>query len=316
MQKPLLRIASLISSATEILYGLGLGDSVVGVSHECDYPPQAAAKPRLTHSNVNSEQASGDIDDQVKDLFTAGAALYEFDRDALSELRPDVIVTQAQCDVCAVRYTDVIEFVRNEPALSNTRVIALNPTSLADVLNDVTRLGQALNVVDRAQEYVDTLQTRVDAVRETTEKLSADQRPRVVCIEWITPLMLAANWTPELIEWAGGRCPLTKAGEHSGYTDWQSVVDVDPEVIIVSPCGFDLPRTIDEAAPIFEWPRFSELSASRTGNVYAVDGNAYLNRSGPRLVDSLEILAHLFHPGAFPVVASSGWKQLSRRSVG
>ena len=306
------RIASLISSATEILYGLELGDSVVGVSHECDYPPEAATKPRLTHSNVDSEQDSGDIDDQVKDLFTTGAALYEFDREALIDLRPDVILTQAQCDVCAVRYSDVIDFVRNEPALSDTRVIALNPNSLADVLNDVTRIGQALNITDRAEVYVRRLQSRVQTVREKSEKIALEQRPRVVCVEWITPLMLAANWTPELIEWAGGRCPLTKAGEHSGYTDWQSVVDFDPEVIIVSPCGFDLPRTIAEAAPIFQWPHFAELSATGTGRVFAVDGNAYLNRSGPRLVDSLEILAHLFHPDAFPAVASSGWKQLSQ----
>ena len=227
-------------------------------------------------------------------------------------MRPDVIVTQAQCDVCAVRYTDVVDFVRQQSALRDTRVIALNPTSLADVLADVTRIGEALNVTDRAEAYVRGLQSRVQTVREKSKRFAADQRPRVICIEWITPLMLAANWTPELIDWAGGRCPLTKAGEHSGYTDWPSVVEFDPEVIIVSPCGFDLPRTVAEAAPIFNWPHFNELTATRSGRVYAVDGNAYLNRSGPRLVDSLEILAHLCHPEIFPAVATSGWQRLAR----
>jgi len=293
------RIASLISSGTEMLYGLGLGGNVVAVSHECDHPPEVASKPRVTYSNVDSQAASGQIDDQVQRLSAAGDALYEIDRRKLRDLRPDVIVTQAQCDVCAVRYQDVMEFVQQEPALARTRVISLNPQSLEDVFGDILRLGHALDVPERAEVFVRESRERIHAIRRRTAAITHENRPRVICIEWIEPLMLAANWTPELIDIAGGRFPLTERGAHSTYAAWDEVVAFDPEVVVVAPCGFDLQRTIRESAVMASWPQFDSLSAVRNGRVYAVDGNAYLNRSGPRLVESAEILARLIHPELF-----------------
>ena len=305
------RIASLISSGTEILYALGLGESVVATSHECDFPPEATTHRRVTISNIDSQSDSLDIDGQVKSISAAGGALYDFDRDALLGLRPDVIITQAQCDVCAVRYQDVVDFVQGEPALESTRIIALNPQSLSDVFADVLRVGSVLGVADRAEQYVNGLLERVDAIRRRTAPMLEESRPRVICIEWIEPLMLAANWTPELIDIAGGRCPLTQAGRHSDYSSWSSVVQFDPEVIVVSPCGFDLARTLEEAKPVETWEGFDELTATRSGRVFALDGNAYLNRSGPRLVESVEILAHLFHPKVFPESHAGDWQALA-----
>lgn len=294
-----LRIVSLLSSATEILYGLGLGQQVVAVSHECDFPPQVRQKPQVTCSNVESLASSGDIDQQVKQFSAAGKALYEIDARRLVQLRPDWIVTQAQCDVCAVRYQDVLDVVDENRELSHTQVIALNPSSLEDILADITRIAQATGRQSAARDYVAGLRGRIEKVRSTTGSLPEEQRPRVACIEWIEPLMLAANWTPELLHLAGGYCPLTPVGQHSTYNAWSAVVQFDPEVILLAPCGFDLPRTVAELRPLALWPSWQQLSAVKSGRVFALDGNAYLNRSGPRLVDSLEIMAHLFHPQIF-----------------
>jgi iron complex transport system substrate-binding protein len=295
-----LRIASLLSSATEMLYGLGLGDAVVAVSHECDFPPEAVCKPRATFSRVDSSQASGAIDEQVKQLCAQGESLYDINRQLLRELRPDLIVTQAQCDVCAVRYQDVVNFVAGEPLLCSTQVVALNPMSLDDVLNDIQRIGAAASCDDKASTYIALLRDRLKRIRSRTSLLKPEERPRVAIIEWIEPLMLAANWTPELVDIAGGHCPLTVAGRHSTYSSWSEIVKFDPEVLVVAPCGFDLARTQREAGEIPSWSGFAELAATRAKRVWAVDGNAYFNRSGPRLVESLEILAHLFHPQRVP----------------
>jgi iron complex transport system substrate-binding protein len=291
-----MRIVSLISSATEILFELGLGDQVVAVSHECDYPPAANSRMRVTRSNIDSNQSSDSIDAQVKQLTHAGAALYELDAQSIGQLQPDLIVTQSQCDVCAVRYDDVVSLVATNPQLRKTSILALNPMSLNDVLADILRIGSATDTVARAEKFVDSLQTRITAISDRTATIPQNQRPRTVCIEWTEPLMLAANWTPELMELAGGRNDLSKAGEHSGYSSWSEVLHYDPEVVIVSPCGFDLNRSIQDAETLSHLDGWRSLSAVRTGRVFAVDGNAYLNRSGPRLVESLEILACLIQP--------------------
>ncbi len=298
-----LRIASLLSSATEMLYALGLGDAVVAVSHECDFPPAVSAKPRVTFSRVDSAANSGDIDEQVKQLCALGQPLYDIERDLLRSLQPDLIVTQAQCDVCAVRYQDVVDFVAQEPRLSHTRVVALNPMSLGDVLQDIQRIGTATDCVAAAERCVAALRERVDNLSRVASTIPSAARPRVAIVEWIEPLMLAANWTPQLVDLAGGDCPLALAGRHSVYGPWHDVVAFDPQVLVVAPCGFDLPRTLIEARVMPTWPGFAELSATRAGRVWAVDGNAYFNRSGPRLVDSAEILAHLFHPQHFSAPA-------------
>jgi iron complex transport system substrate-binding protein len=290
------RIVSLLSSATEMLFTLGLGDCVLAVSHECDWPPEVAVKPRATFSHVDSSQSSAAIDEQVKRTLAAGEPLYGIDGELLAQLRPDLIVTQAQCDVCAIRYDDVVDLVATMPSISSARIVALNPVSLDDVLGDIQRVAEAAGVRDRGLEVVAILGARIDRVRRATEPLSAAQRPRTVVVEWTEPLMLAGNWMPELVELAGGTCPLAVAGRHSECIEWEHVVAFDPEAIVVAPCGFGLERSEREAKLLKSRPHWNEIAAVGAGRVFVVDGNAYFNRSGPRLVESLEILAHLLQP--------------------
>ncbi len=307
------RIVSLISSATEMLYLLGLGPRVVGVSHECDWPAEIASLPRLTRSLVESAASSREIDDQVRTLAGEQSALYAIDVERLAELQPDLIITQAQCDVCAVRYDDVVAAVRETPALRDAKILALNPSRLADVLTDVLRVGEAAGVPNAANDAVAGLEARIERVRAATASLPANDRPRVVCLEWIDPPMLAANWTPELVALAGGQTALVELGVHSTVADWDAVVRYDPQVVVIMPCGFDCERAIEEAQVLPAMPGWESLSAVRGQRVFAVDGNAYFNRSGPRLVDSLELLAHLFHPDRFgPTLAvpREAWRGL------
>jgi iron complex transport system substrate-binding protein len=294
------RIVSLISSATEIIALLGADERLVGISHECDYPARVTAKPRLTRSLVDSAADSGAIDAQVRQLAAGQSALYAIDVERLAALAPDLVITQAQCDVCAVRYEDVVSAVRETPALAGTDILALNPHSLADVFDDVARVGSAIGATRAADTALGLLRGRVEAVRRKTQGLAAGEHVRVACLEWIDPPMLAANWTPQLVEWAGGETGLSVAGVHSNYAAWPDIVDYDPQVIVIMPCGFDLPRTMLEARALANVEGWSRMAAVRAGRVFAVDGNAYFNRSGPRLVDSLEILARLFHPRLFP----------------
>lgn len=306
------RIASLISSATEMLFGVGAGDCVVAVSHECDFPPEVATRPRATFANVDSHRSSAAIDDQVKQLVTEGAALYGIDQKLLEQLQPDLIVTQAQCDVCAVRYDDVLAMVDGCDAFARAEVLALNPESLEDILADVERVGRAAGVESSGRAYADRLRERVQRVRRAVRPI--ERAVRVACIEWIEPMMLSANWTPELIRIAGGDAALSHEG-HSTYGVWDDVVAYDPEVIVVMPCGFDLPRTVAEAETLYRRSGWADLAAVRSGRVYAVDGNAYFNRSGPRIVDSLEILAHLLHadrvePPLSAAMRAAAWRRL------
>jgi iron complex transport system substrate-binding protein len=313
---PALRIVSLISSATEILYLLGLGDRVVGVSHECDYPPETALKPRLTRSLVESSASSREIDDQVRALSSSQSALYTIDAEQLTVLAPELIITQAQCDVCAVRYEDVVSAVRNSQRLGHTRILALNPRSLDDVFDDVLRIGAATDVEPAARRTLAELRHRVEAVRSKTAAIPRSEFPRAACLEWIDPPMLAANWTPELIEMAGAEPGLTLGGEHSTYANWEQIVQYDPQVVVIMPCGFDLERAIVEAQVLPRLAGWGQLSAVCNHRVFATDGNAYFNRSGPRLVDSLEVLAHLFHPERFaPPLAEPqrAWRRLEAR---
>jgi iron complex transport system substrate-binding protein len=292
------RIVSLISSGTEILFGIGAGPRILAVSHECDYPAAALALPKATCSLIDSSKPSGEIDQQVATLAGEGGALYKLDAELIRRLRPDLIVTQAQCDVCAVRYADVIDLVNGDPALRGTQVIALNPTSLDDVFDDIRRIGAAASCEQAASAFAQSLLGRVEDVRCRTAGLESTA-PRVACIEWVEPLMLAGNWTPELIRIAGGNTDQARAGKHSVYSEWEDLVRFDPEVLIVSPCGFARNRSVEESQSLRRRPGWSDLSAVRMGRVWVVDGNAYLNRSGPRLVDSLEILAHLIRPEVF-----------------
>jgi iron complex transport system substrate-binding protein len=311
------RIVSLLSSATEILFSLGLGDRVVAVSHECDWPEEVRRLPRATYSRIEASADSRSIDEQVRSLLAAGEPLYGVDLALLERLRPDLIVTQAQCDVCAVRYEDVLRTVRGSAALSDCPVLALNPRSLADVCEDIRRVAVAAGVAEAGERRVAELAARVDAVKQRTARIPAGGRPRVALVEWIEPVFLAANWMPELTAWAGGdEGGHGRQGEHSVAVDWEVVADFDPQVMVIMPCGFDLERTAREARRLTEFTGFGRLSAAIARRVWAVDGNAFFNRSGPRLVESLELLAHLLHPNAHPppsgVDPQTSWRRIEQ----
>ena len=229
----------------------------------------------------------------------AGKPLYQIDAAKIAELRPDLIVTQAQCDVCAVAYDDVLAAVKNSAGLQQTQVLSLNPGSLSDVFNEMLQLGAAAGESHKATEVVDGLRMRVERIRIITAKLPQSDRPRVAIIEWTEPLMLAGNWVPELIDIAGGRCELTLSGPHSRVHTWDELRQFDPQVIVVCPCGFDRERAAAEINQLAKQPGWTNLNAVHTDRVHAIDGNAYFNRPGPRLVDSVELLARLLHPARF-----------------
>jgi iron complex transport system substrate-binding protein len=294
-----MRIVSLLSSATEILFALGIGDQVVAISHECDYPPKATKLPRATRSLVDSSQPSQAIDEQVKRLMTSGEALYEIDRALIRDLKPDLIVTQAQCDVCAVRYQDVIDLVEAEQSLNRTEVVALNPGNVSDILADIHRVAEAAGAAAASTALVRSLLARHNAVIARALPRDSEDRLGVAVIEWTEPLMAAGNWTPDLVYAAGGTPLLAVPGEHSDYLTWLDVVGARPDVLIVAPCGFNLERSMLEARRLVELPGYRDLPAVANGRAFVVDGNAYLNRSGPRIVDSLEILAYLIRPDRF-----------------
>lgn len=314
------RVASLLSSATEMLYGLGLADQVVAVSHECDWPPEVAEQPRVTFSHIDDSLSSLEIDTQVKQQSAAGMALYEIDRAQLETLAPDFIVTQAQCDVCAVRYEDVVSLVERSEALRHTKIISLSPDSLVDVLQDIRRLGEQLGATAAAERFLAQLNDRLTAVEAqiTGAQVAGappEAAPRVAIIEWLDPIMIAGNWTPDLVRRAGGQYNLATAGEHSPYVDWSAIVADDPQVLIVAPCGFDIERTWSECQSLAQLDGWQNLSAVRSGRVTIMDGNAYLNRSGPRLIETVEILAHLIHPDRCSMPAGvneslPAWRQI------
>lgn len=300
------RIASLLASGTEILYGLGLGERVVAVSHECDFPPEVLGKPRVTFAQVNAAAASADIDREVKARLAAGEPLYGVNVDRLAELRPDLIITQSQCDVCAVSDKDLARAAAGSPALATVPVVSLNPTTLPAVFADIARVAEAAGDERHGERYLSALRRRVQRVQDQVASVPPADRPRVACIEWIAPLMIAGNWMPELIELAGGDNRLAHTGKRTTYADWNAVRDYDPQVIIVAPCGFDLQRTRQETEALPRLPGWGDLAAVRNSRIYAADGNAYFNRSGPRLIDTLEILAATFHPSRFDTSCMKG----------
>ena len=288
------RIVSLLSGATEILYALDLADHLAGISHECDYPPAALQKPRVTVSHIDDSLSSNQIDEQVRSNLKTRESLYGLNSQLLCELSPDLIITQAQCEVCASHYDDVVAVVAANETLAEAEILALQPNCWKDDFQDMIAIGTAVDCRDKAVHLVELLQGRLDRVAEILVRSSV-QRPRVVCIEWIEPLMVAGNWVPTLVELAGGINGVSAADLPSQYEKWSDVVSFDPEVIVVCPCGFDLSRSRQELHQLREVPGWQEMSAVRNQRVFVLDGNSYVNRSGPRLVETVEILAHLFH---------------------
>lgn len=290
------RIVSLLPSSTEIVCALGLEDHLVGVSHECDYPPTITDRPRLTAPKLNLHATSREIDQEVRTLVRQGLGVYQIDTDLLRTLQPDVIVTQDQCDVCAVSYAEVVEATRQVLG-PHVEVVSLRPTLLQDIWDDIRRVGAATGRLRQADTLLETLFTRVKTLMAETTMIR--ESPRVAVIEWIDPLMLAGNWVPELIHLAGGRDELCNMGEHSPTVAWPTMQAYAPEVVALIPCGYKLAQTLAEVPTLQQLPGWNDLPAVRQGQVYVVDGNAYFNRPGPRIVDSLEILAGLIHPEVF-----------------
>lgn len=299
------RIVSLIASATEILCALGFEDQLVGRSHECDYPPSVKRLPQLTSPKFNVKGTSAEIDNRVKSIVQEALSVYRVDARKLETLKPTHIVTQSQCEVCAVSLKDVEQAVCE---LTNSRpvIVSLEPNSLEDVWADIRRVGEALDAADRAEQLVDELKSRMDDIVQRTHWLESN--PTVAYIEWIDPLMAGGNWMPELIEMAGGVNLFGEAGKHSPWMTWDELVAKDPDIIFVSPCGFDLKRTLREMRLLSDKPEWKALKAVTSDRVFVADGNQYFNRPGPRLAESLEILAEVIHPNVFHFGhEDSGW---------
>ena len=289
-----LRIVSLLPSATEIIDCLGLTSALVGRSHECDYPPQVKDLPICTEARLDSSKKSGEIDADVQTLMQSALSIYKIKTEVLEQLQPTHIITQDQCDVCAVNLPEVERAIA-KLINSHPQVISLQPNLLPQVWADIERVAQTLKV--EAQPILDKLQSRIDAIANKVKDKS--EKPTVVALEWTEPLMGGGNWIPELIEIAGGKPLLSVKGEHSPYLYWESLIEVKPEIIVIMPCGFDLERTERESKVLTQHPGWKSLKAVKDDKVFIVDGNAYFNRPGPRLVDSAEILAEVFHPQLF-----------------
>lgn len=291
-----MRVVSLIASATEVVCALGHGASLVGRSHECDFPESVKALPACTSPKFDPDGTSYQIDQRVKAIVQESLSVYRVDGELLRQLEPDVIVTQSQCEVCAVSLREVERCVC--AWLSKCpRLVSLEPNALADVWSDIEKVADALKVPDRGSELVASLQARMAAIAQRAA--ARPTRPTVACIEWIDPLMAAGNWVPELVEMAGGVNLFGLAGKHAPWLTWEELCSRDPDVIVLMPCGFDLPRCRKDLPLLKARPGWSGLKAVRSGQVYLTDGNQYFNRPGPRLVESLEIMAELLHPHAF-----------------
>ena len=293
------RIVSLLPAATEIVAVLGLVDRLVGRSHECDEPEAVHALPALTSPRIDPTVSSRGIHDQVDQ---ASGPLFALDADRLAELEPDLVLTQAACAVCAISEDEVAAAVRNSGVPA--RVIALSPTTLDDMFRDILAVGEATGRLREAYDVVAGLKRRCDAVA-----LHATAGPTSAIIEWLDPPMAAGNWVPEMVRLAGGRDVLGKEGAHSHWITWAEVTAADPDVVVLIPCGFTLDRVVTEARSPAVWPHLENLRAVREGRAWAIDGHHLFNRPGPRLVDSLEVLAEVLHPEVFSFAATTRFAQ-------
>lgn len=282
-----MRIASLIASATEMVAALGKASQLVGISHECDWPKEAVqGRPVLTRPKLDVTRNSLDIHKDVQAIVTKGLAVYDIDVEQLKKVKPDVIITQDQCQVCAVTYEDVVKATQT-CLEADCKIVTLHPDSLDDIFEDILKVGEALGVQKRAEALVKKLRGQMAAVAQKTKNLRP--RPRVVCLEWLNPLMVAGNWIPGMVEMAGGIHGITQKGDHTKVIEWQELKAYDPDLLLVMPCGFKIEQSLRELENWKDLP----------GKVFVVDGNTYMNRPGPRILESLYILAGLFWPDWF-----------------
>jgi iron complex transport system substrate-binding protein len=296
-----MRIASLVPSATEMLFALGLGESVVGVTHECDFPEAASELPQLTATVLPPGLSAGEIDVAVKEVVGEGRALYTLDEERLGELKPDLIVTQAVCEVCAVSFDDVVEVAGRLP--SRPRVLQQDPSRLGEVLDDVVRLAEAAGIPERGRALRDELEERLDAVRVA---VADAPRPRVLALEWLDPPFLGGHWIPEMIEIAGGENVAGSSGQKSAQVEWEELRGLGPDVLVSMPCGWYLDDSRAQALAHRE--RLDSLGARQ---VFAVDAASTFSRPGPRLVDGVELLGHLLHPERVEPPEGIGFAELT-----
>ena len=302
------RVVSLLPSSTEIIHALGCGERLVGRSHECDYPAGVDALPPCTAPKFDPNGTSREIDERVKAVLQDAVSVYSVDTALLDELAPDLVVTQSQCELCAVSLKDVEAAVR-QLVRSKPDVLSLEPNALEDVWRDIASVAEALGVSEQGNGLLDESRTRLSAISDRARETG--RRPRVACIEWYDPLMAAGNWVPELVEIAGGEDVLGAKGEHSAWLEWEALEEANPEAVVLMPCGFDIARSRSELAALTERPEWKRLEAAQRGEVFVTDGNQFFNRPGPRLVESAEILAEILHPDAFAFAhEGAGWERL------
>ena len=302
------RIVSLLPSATEIVCALGFESQIVGRSHECDFPHSIEHLPALTSPKFNPEGTSFEIDQRVKTILSEALAVYRVDADRLRDLKPDFIVTQSQCDVCAVSMREVEEAVAQWTG-TRPQIVSLAPYALRDVFADMQHVGAALGVAAHATDVVGHLRDRMSAIEERVR--NSDPRPRTAIIEWIDPLMAAGNWMPELVAMAGGVNLFGKAGEHSPWMKFEEIIAADPDLILIAPCGFNMDRAAIDLPVLAARPEWPRLKAVKARKVFLGEGNQYFNRPGPRIVESLEILAEILHPELFNFGhKGAGWREI------
>ncbi|MBK0381519.1 cobalamin-binding protein [Pedobacter sp. SD-b] len=299
------RIISLLPAATEIVCALGLQESLVGRSHECDYPIEIANLPICSDAKFLSGNDSAKIDAQVKEVLTDALSIYKIDKELIKSLNPNVIITQNQCEVCAVSEKDVQDAL-SELTDANVDLISLEPNTLSDILREIKETAVKLGVEKEGNQLIEDLEERIDIVKHKLKYFP--EKPKVAIIEWLSPIMVAGNWIPELVNIAGGKSVLAENGKHSPYIEWQQLYDENPEVIIVAPCGFSINRTLQEIDLLINLPGWRDLAAIKNNRVYIADGNAYFNRSGPRIVDTIEMLAEMITPKYFAFgYEGEGW---------
>jgi len=303
------KIVSLLPAATEIICALGLESNLVGRSHECDYPESVKQLPVCSEANFPDDLSSNEIDVKVKEILADALSVYTVKREVIKALAPDIVITQAQCEVCAVSLEDV------EKALDNyldkqTHIVSVQPHKLDDIFTDIATIATALEVETAGEILLEDLHERVDIIRHKLKFV--DSRPTVACIEWLEPLMVSGNWIPEVVSTAGGKSLLAETGKHSPFVKWDDILLADPEIIVVMPCGFSIERTMREISLLFNLPQFSDTRAAKNNRIYIADGNQYFNRPGPRIVDSIEIMAEIIHPKLFSFgYDGNGWIKFS-----
>jgi iron complex transport system substrate-binding protein len=272
------RIISLLPAATEIVCALGLEENLVGRSHECDFPKSVKVLPVCSEANFPDGLSSLNIDKKVKELLSDALSVYTVNREKIKELMPDVVITQAQCEVCAVSLKEVEEALENYLD-KEARIVSLQPNSLQDIFNNIREVAAALNVGTKGEQLIEDLEERVNIIRHKLKFI--ESKPTIACIEWLEPLMVSGNWMPELVDIAGGQSILAEAGKHSPFVQWEDIRLQDPEIIIVMPCGFPIERTMREIDLLLQLPGFAELTAVKNNRFYIADGNQYFNRPGP-----------------------------------